>query len=86
MYELNTLLYQDIRELTLQFIVWNMHLYINAHTHTHTHTHTSLMTQQVKNLPAMQEMQETWVHSRGQEDSLEEVMGTDSSILARKIP
>ena len=56
------------------------------YTHTHTHTHTSLMTQQVKNLPTIQEMQETWVHSLDQEDPLEEVMGTDSSTLARKIP
>ena len=33
----------------------------------------------VKNLPAMQE---TWVQSLGQEDSLEEEMATHSSILA----
>ena len=40
------------------------------------------MTQQVKNLPAMQETQETRVQSLGQEDSLEEEMTTHSSILA----
>ena len=40
------------------------------------------MTQQVKNLPAMQETQETWVQSLGQEDSLEEEMTTHSSIIA----
>ena len=42
-----------------------IHLYITeymyTHTHTHTHTHTliwaSLVTQMVKNLPAMQETQ-----------------------------
>ena len=40
----------------------------------------------VKNLPAMQEMQETWVQSLGQEDPLEKEMVTQSSILAWKIP
>ena len=40
----------------------------------------------VKNLPAMQEMQETWVQSLGQEDPLEEEMAIHSSILAGKIP
>ena len=34
----------------------------------------------------MQETQETWVRSLGQEDSLEEEMGTHSSILVWKIP
>ena len=36
----------------------------------------------VKNLPALQETQETWVPSLGQEDPLEEEMATHSSILA----
>ena len=31
-------------------------------------------------------MQETWVHSLGQEDPLEQEMATHSSILAWKIP
>ena len=43
----------------------------------------SLMTQMLKNLPAMQE---TWVQSLGQEDFLEEGMATHSSILAWRIP
>ena len=34
----------------------------------------------------MQEVQETWVHSLGQEDPLEKEMATCSSILARIIP
>ena len=34
----------------------------------------------------MQEMQETWIQSLGQEDTLEEEMATHSSILAWKIP
>ena len=42
----------------------------------------SLMAQQVKNLPAMQETQEMQIHSLGQEDPLEEGMATHSSILA----
>ena len=39
----------------------------------------SLVAQEVKNLPAMQE---TWVRSLGQEDLLEEGMATHSSIVA----
>ena len=44
------------------------------------------MAQWVKNPPAMQETQETWVQSLGQEDPLEEGMTTQSSILAWRIP
>ena len=40
------------------------------------------MAQQVKNPPAMQETQETWIPSLGQEDHLEEEMATHSSVLA----
>ena len=40
----------------------------------------------LKNLPAMQETQETWIWSLGQEDLLEKVMATHSSFLAWKIP
>ena len=40
----------------------------------------------VKNLPAMQELQETWVQSLGGEDPLEEGMATHSSILTGRIP
>ena len=40
------------------------------------------MAQWVKNLPAMQELQKTWVRSLGWEDPLEEEMATHSSILA----
>ena len=36
----------------------------------------------VKNPPAIQETQEMWVQSLGQEDPLEEKMATHSSILA----
>ena len=39
----------------------------------------SLVAQKVNNLPVMQE---TWVGSLGQEDSLEKLMATHSSILA----
>ena len=46
----------------------------------------SPMAQQVKNLLAVQETQETWVQSLGWEDPLEEAMATHSSILAWKIP
>ena len=43
----------------------------------------SLMTQLVKNPPAMQE---TWVQFLGQEDSLEKGLATHSSILAWRMP
>ena len=43
----------------------------------------SLVTQWVKNLPTIQEMQ---VHLLGREDPLEEEMATHSSILAWGIP
>ena len=43
----------------------------------------SLVAQTVKNLHAMQE---TWVRSLGQEDSLEKGMATHSSIPAWRIP
>ena len=46
----------------------------------------SLRTQLVKNLPAMQETQETWVWFLGQEDPLKEGMATHSSILGWRIP
>ena len=42
--------------------------------------------QQVKNLPSMQEMQETWVQSLGQEDPLEKGMAPHASILAWRTP
>ena len=40
----------------------------------------------VKNPPAMQETQESWVTSLGWEDTLEEEMATQSGILAWKSP
>ena len=40
----------------------------------------------VKNLPAMQEPQETQVQSLGQEDPVEDGMATHSSIPAWRIP
>ena len=44
------------------------------------------MAQTVKNLLAMQETLEPWVHSLGQEDPLEKRMATHSSILVWRIP
>ena len=41
---------------------------------------------EVKNLPAVQEMQETQVQSLGREDPLEEGMATQSCILTWRIP
>ena len=47
------------------------------------HVWASLVTQMVKNLPALQE---TSVQPLGQEDPLEKEMATHSSILAWRIP
>ena len=44
---------------------------------------TSLVTQMVKNVPAMQD---TWVLSLGWDDPLEKGMATHSSILTWRIP
>ena len=44
------------------------------------------MAQEVKNIPAVQEMQETWVQSLGCKDPLEEKMATHSSVLAWRNP
>ena len=44
------------------------------------------MTQWVKKLPEVQETQETWVQSLGEEDPLEEGMTTHSGILALRTP
>ena len=41
---------------------------------------------EVTNPPAVQETQEMWVRSLGQEDGLEKRMATHSSILAWAIP
>ena len=49
-------------------------------------TFTSLMAQRVKNLPAVQKTQETWVQSLGWEDPLEKEMGIHSHFLGWKIP
>ena len=40
----------------------------------------------IKNLPAIQETQDKQVRSLGQEDPLQEVMATQSSVLTWKIP
>ena len=44
------------------------------------------MAQTTKHWPAMQETQETWVQSLGQEDPLDREMATHFSTLAWKMP
>ena len=44
------------------------------------------MSQWVKNLPEMQETQETWIQSPGWDDPLKMGMETHSSILTWRIP
>ena len=59
-------------------------VYMCVYIYIHTHIFSSGSA--IKNLPAMQELQETQVLSLGQEDPLEEGMATHSSILAWRIP
>ena len=47
---------------------------------------SSLMAEWVKNLPVMQETQERWVRSPGQEDPLEKEIAAHFSILAWEAP
>ena len=54
-----------------------------AKSQTQLSDFTSLVTQTVKNLPAMRE---TWVRIPGREDPLEKEIATHSSTLAWKIP
>ena len=66
----------------LAYIWIHTHTYTHTHTHIYIHTHkdiwTSLVTQMVKNLPAMQEIR---VQSLDWEDSLEKEMATHSVFL-----
>ena len=56
---------------------------INIYCHPLQYSWTSLVTQLVRNLPAIPE---TWVHSLGWEDPLEKGKATHSSILAWRTP
>ena len=63
---------------------FTVHLKLSHFSWLYTNTKwASLVTQLVKNLPAMRA---TWVRSLGWEDSLEKEMATQSSILAWRIP
>ena len=55
----------------------------NIFIHVCIYIQASLVTQMVKNPPAVQE---TWVHSLGQEDTLGKDMATHSSVFAWRIP
>ena len=59
--------------------VYIPYVYIYIHTHMYIQVWASLVTQTVKNLPAIQE---TWVRALDQEDTLEKGMATHCSILA----
>ena len=61
----------------------NDHLMVHAYIYELGVSWDSLVTQMVKNLPAMRDTQ---VRSLGQEDPLEKEMATHSSILTWKIP
>ena len=62
---------------------WNTDLEEIIWTHLSPSSWTSLVAQEVKNLPAIQETQ---VQSLGREDTLEKGMTTHSSVLAWKNP
>ena len=66
------------------------HVYIHIHVHVHIYIYIYIYTgfpsgSVVKNLPAMQEVQETGVQSLGEEDPLKEGMATHSRILPWRI-
>ena len=63
--------------------VYDKAVYYHVTYLTSMQSTASLMAQQVKNPPAMQE---TWVQSLGWEDPLEKGTTTHSSILAWRIP
>ena len=78
-------------------IYTHTHTYIYIHTYIYTlfflnytfvwiYAQVSQVAQLLKNLPAIQETQETQVLSLGWEDPLEKSMATHSSILAWRIP
>ena len=73
----------ELRELVMDTEAWRAEMHGVAKSWTRLSDWTKLA---VKNLSAMQEMQDTWAQSLGQEDTLEEEMATHSSILAKKIP
>ena len=64
-------------------VMMDTYHYKFVQTHGMYNSWASLVAQMVKNPPAMRE---TWVRSLGWEDSLEEGMGTHSSIIAWRIP
>ena len=59
----------------IMIIFLSNHLFLEVHIN-------SPMAQWVKNLSAMQEIQEMWVQSLGREDPLEKEMVPHSSIVA----
>ena len=69
-----------------QFFCTQPSLWSSSHIWSSTWLLEKPMAQEVKNQPAMQEMQKTQVWSLGQEDSLEKKMATQSSILAWETP
>ena len=64
-------------------IPWTVQPTGSRESDTNEQLSLSLLSQTVKNVPAMQE---TWVRSLGQEDALEKGMATQSSILAWRTP
>ena len=66
----------SLEEATIGLEGWNFQ----------SHSLISQVVEWVKNPPALQETQETWVLSLDREDPLKEGMTTRSSILAWKIP
>ena len=67
-------------------VVWSGFKFKSMLLNINMQIQASLVAQVVKNMPAMQEMEETRVWSLGQEDPLEKEMATHSNIFAWRIP
>ena len=81
--DLCTSTWENIKVDKMEQLICPQELIKITEVSTKLHNETSLMAQQIKNLPAMQQ---TWVQSLGREDLLEKEMATHSSVLVWKIP
>ena len=78
--------FRDVSSLSVCRGVWFGLIFKNLIVIEYTCVKGSPGGSAAKNLPAMQEPQETWVRSLGREDPLEKGVATHSSVPAWRIP